>query len=235
VQGRSFFCGNQRRIGAGQSFRADVVLPHPTQSRAAQRGCVQPDQWLEAGVTGFRESPVMRLIELSVPLLPEPQIEKLLAKSTHEVKELYITDQGDAIRRNQAAELRDAAWQRAAQENSVFNEQIEALRKALRVAEEGKRAYTPAMKHQMMVAFLMINDPGARRLLADVLFSRMSRAPGHMNYAMSIAQEATKMGTEIGLKNGWESEHAKTITLEQSLRNVLRGRLRVVYQPDQRK
>jgi hypothetical protein len=54
-EGDLVLSGDQRRVGTGQRFGADIILPDPAQSRAAQRGRVQPNQRLEAGVAGFRQ------------------------------------------------------------------------------------------------------------------------------------------------------------------------------------
>jgi hypothetical protein len=54
-EGDLVLSGDQRRGGTGQRFSADIILPDPAQSRAAQRGRIQPNQRLEAGVAGLRQ------------------------------------------------------------------------------------------------------------------------------------------------------------------------------------
>ncbi len=54
-EGDLVLSGDQRRVGTGQRFSADIILPDPAQSRAAQRGRIQPNQRLEAGVAGLRQ------------------------------------------------------------------------------------------------------------------------------------------------------------------------------------
>jgi hypothetical protein len=129
----------------------------------------------------------------------------------------------------EGAAQRDQMWQRAAQENSAFGDQIRGVREAMKVVEETKKAYPEPISTAMLLPFRAVEDHVARDFLGDVLFSRMISSPGYLDYGLKHVDEAQSMASELGLQEGWQSEQAKGITLKQSIGKVLQGDVRIVH------
>lgn len=159
------------------------------------------------------------------------EAQETLPKAVSEVVGLYLGDQLTALLGTQGTELRDELWNRKAQEFPTFSDKITELRERMKVVGETKKAYPPQLASVTCMPFMRLEDVMAREFLGDVLFSRMTESQGYLDYGLNPGDEAKTMGDEMGLLEGWRSDQAKGVTLEKAVESVLKGTLRVTYQP----
>ncbi len=93
-----------------------------------------------------------------------------------------------------------------------------------------KKVYPPQQAFVIRMPFWNVEDKIAKEFLGDVLFSRMTESQGYIDDRLKPVVEARAMASEMGLQEGWSSEQAKSVTLEQVVSRVLQGGLRVAYQ-----
>jgi hypothetical protein len=156
--------------------------------------------------------------------------EKFLAEAAGDVSELYMGDRFDAAL-GIPAEARDEIWDEFAQQYSAFGEQIRALRTAVKTARAIKNFYTPQTLKTFQVSFKQVKDITAQELLNDLLLARMTRTEVSLDHTMLSHREADLMAKELGLKQGWQSQQATSLTPERVVSAVLQNKLRVTYQP----
>jgi hypothetical protein len=160
---------------------------------------------------------------------PGSEMQEMLKTATHAVAALYLGDQLTAMQGTQGEDQRDEVWQRVAQELSAFGEPIRGLREAMKGVAETKKAY-PFLTPVIRMPFMGVDNQPAREFLGDVLVSRIAPSRGYID----AAEELQSMASEMGLPQGWQSEQAKGVTLEQAVGKVLQGSLRVGQQPPPR-
>lgn len=164
-------------------------------------------------------------------ILLNQEAQETLPKAVSEVVKLYLGDQLTTMLGTQGTELRDELWNRKAQEFPTFSDKITELRERMKVVGETKKAYPPQITIVSHIPFMGIEDIMAKEFLGDVLFSRMTESQGYLDYGLDAGDEAKTMSDEMGLLEGWRSDQAKGVTLEKAVESVLKGTLRVKYQP----
>jgi len=160
-----------------------------------------------------------------------PEQQAMLPKAVSEVVLLYTGDQLSILLGTQGVEQRDEAWAHGAQEFPAFADKFIELRTAMKVITETKKAYPPAITNITRVPFVKLEDKVAQQFLGDILFSRMTESQGYIDYGLDMAEESQKMALEMGIKDGWRSGPAASVTLENSVGAVLTGALRVAHVP----
>lgn len=158
-----------------------------------------------------------------------------LDAAKNEVSQLYMGDMlGKALGGLQSEETRDQLWTEVATTHAPFSERITALRQSFKTVSETERAYGPQLRNVGTLPFRQVEDIAAREFLGDVLFSRLIKAPGYLDYGIEMPEEARSMAQEMGMQQGWRVEPGIRTTLDQAVEATLVGRLRFQYQPKQR-
>lgn len=160
-----------------------------------------------------------------------PDQQEMLPKAISDIVGLYTGDQLSILLGTQGVAQRDEAWARRAQEFPAFATKFNELRTAIKVVTETKKAYPPIITATSRIPFAKLDDKVAQQFLGDILFSRMTESQGYLDYGMDMAEESHKMALEMGIKDGWRSGPAASVTLENSIGAVLTGALRVTHVP----
>lgn len=171
--------------------------------------------------------------------LNSQEFQEVLPKAVREVSMLYLVDLDGSLAptqtRDPSEKYKDRVWNNAAQEFPVFSGRILELRERLKVVAETEKAYSPGIGKNTLLGFMEIKDKTAALLLGDILLSRTIKYKGYLDYDLLPWEEAELMASEMGLREdlgkAWESEQARSTTLEQVVEKVLRGDLRITYQP----
>lgn len=175
-----------------------------------------------------RERELNRLIMSERGMSPE--VREMLHKATEGVAGLYLGDQVSNLLRTQSPEQRDDYWNRAVQEYAPFGENIRGLREVLKVADVTKKAYPAPIGTVMALHFSGVSDETAKMLLTDILFARVTKSPGYMDYSIEPYSEAQEIVKELGVQDGLRGEQVKSVSLNQAIGAVLTGSLRTSYQ-----
>jgi hypothetical protein len=151
---------------------------------------------------------------------PGAETQEMLNRATHIVAMQYAGDQVIVRVAEPNFKDRHQRWEQAAKVSPAFAGQIRNLRDTLWVVHESKKIVTPPEIDAAKKPFLGIEDQVAGAFLSDVLLSCM--------IGLSEQREANPvqaMANEMGLQQGWQSEQAKGITLDNAVSAVLQGKL----------
>lgn len=127
--------------------------------------------------------------------------------------------------------MRDEIWTEATPELGIYAEKAEELRNAIKIVAETKKAYPPQIVSISKIPFANLKDRMAIEYLSDVLFSRMIKSQGYLDYGIDMAAESDVMAQEMGIEHGWRSEPAKEVTLEEAISATQTGELKMKHQP----
>lgn len=167
--------------------------------------------------------------------LSSQELQEVLRRAVNEVSMVYMVCLDSSLTPTQtrapSEKHNDRLWNNAAQEFPMFSGRILELRERLKVNAETEKAYSPGIGKNTLLGFMEIKDKMAALLLGDILLSRSIKYKGHLDYDLLPWEENELMASEMGLQEDWESEQARGITLEQVVEKVLRGDLRITYQP----
>lgn len=131
-----------------------------------------------------------------------PEAAAMLPEATRDVLGLYLGDQLSRMLGTQTDEQRDEVWARAAERFPPFAEKIKALRTGLKGVEITKKEYPQPLISVMDLSFSNIEELGARTLLTDVMWLRLTERPGYLDYTLNSADELDAMFQELGLVGG---------------------------------
>ena len=87
----------------------------------------------------------------------------------------------------------------------------------------------------MALHFSAVSDEMAKMLLTDILFTRVTKLPGSMDYSIKPYDEALEMVKELGAQDGLREGQIKGVSLNQAIGAVLTGSLGDSYQVPQPK
>lgn len=166
-------------------------------------------------------------------------VQEALPKAVHEVCMLYAGGLLDSLIPPQSTEgiqnekNSDQSWVKLAEEFPMFRQNIGKLRERLKVVtatKTDKTLPTGIIVVSTAFSFTEVKDRMAQGFLKDILLSRLIEFVGHLDYDLEPWKEAELMASEIGLQEGWKSEQARGVTMEQLMQKVLQGDLRVTHQ-----
>lgn len=160
-----------------------------------------------------------------------PEALEMLPEAVEEVKGLYLGDElSNLLGGTQSLQQRDEFWEETAKRFEPFSEKITRLREALKTAYVTERAYDELVKNLMRSHFSEVDDLAARELLTHILYARTRRSPGYMDYNMVVVIEAKAMIEELGVRGGLRDKALKEIKLDDVIKRVLRGDLKLSRQ-----
>jgi hypothetical protein len=165
---------------------------------------------------------------IETPKISNPESGKSLAEAVDQISGLIAGDKLGAILGTANPEQREEFWSRDALAFPLFSDKITALRKTLVSVEYTKKQYPKPVTAIMGMNFLEVEDMGARTLLVDILWGRMIKSPGYMNYEMDSVAESRVMEKEMG-----GSEQIKKISFEKVVEALLIGKLKFSKQTDE--
>ena len=76
-----------------------------------------------------------------------------------------------------------------------------------------------------------VRDEYAKDMLARILLARGSTDSKHTAHEFNFADEASQIAAELGLSNGWYGKDVAGVTLGRVCQAVVRGKVRLNYQP----
>lgn len=162
------------------------------------------------------------------------EFQETLPKAANEVRMLYVGDLLGSLIPPQTAERAQSekdsnqSWDKLAEELPMFGQNIKKLKNRLKAVEVTKEVY-PLIRITPPY-FRGVKDRMAQGFLGTILNSRTITHPGYVDYDVDESKEANLMAQEVGLQDGWASEQAKDITVEQLIGKILLGDLRITYQ-----
>lgn len=155
----------------------------------------------------------------------------MLPEATANVSSLYM---GELMGRHVLKDLtpsrikdRDGLWEQAAQKFSPFSETIRTFRVALKNNEVAREQENEVVMSMLGLYFHKVGDIMARDFLTDVLIIRMTDKQCRFDRTIIPHRQADAMGGELGLKDLFIGEEAKTLKLEKAVEAVLMGQLKL--------
>lgn len=153
----------------------------------------------------------------SLDSLIDPEARNKLKEAIKVVSEFYREDPTSVLLKikNELLQLpdqRDIFWRAVELRHKSFSEIIKALSKTYRRSETTKLGRY----------FSQVEDKDARRLLADILFARITTLDDFETEA-----EAEAMATELGSDEGLQGKVMESLTLEEVIKSILTGELQL--------
>ena len=126
-------------------------------------------------------------------------------------------------------------WEEAASEfPASVRDRMIALRDAIITADSINKEYANMYKESggslvedLEKEFRQVGGDLARSLLSRVLISRGAEHPRHIVDGFNFSEEANRMGTELGLKNGFYGQDVMGVDMGRVSQAIVRGILPV--------
>jgi hypothetical protein len=173
--------------------------------------------------------------------IPAKEIQRnlMLPEAVKDISLLIRAEnQPRAMLDTQSKDKKNKTWTQMAQEFSSYGNKIEELRERREVVERAEKKYLPprtgysSRYSAYRGPFLHIKNADARKFLGFIVTSRLIPEQGEFEYYQDKYTEQAGIMVE---EMGFDSESAKQITLEEVVGSVLRGELKIAYQPKQKR
>lgn len=217
--------------GSADSFKTTEGRLEEVASTPADK-LLESSEWRRNLSSSDREQSAL---DPQVPALENqqaPESQEALSRATKVVLGLYLGDKVSILLGTQGAEMRDEIWTKATPELGIYADKAKELRSAMKVVAETKKAYPPQIESISKIPFVNLEDRVATEYLSDMLFSRMIKSQGYLDYDINMVDVSDLMATEMGIMEGWRSEQAKEVTLENAIGATLEGKLKITHQPN---
>lgn len=153
-----------------------------------------------------------------------------IAKAVNEVTRMYLDDQLGDVLYNESTEQRNRRWRDVASGCNPFSQKVIDLREALNVGVATKKAFLESITRTVFSYFSAVGNEDGRQLLTELLFARVSKRPGYIDYGTDILVEAKSMAAEMNGECDLRSEAMKKLDLDEIVKKVLAGDLKLTRQ-----